>query len=151
MRDTYAILALRHKRAYLVGEVAAAERQVAAKRKTLAALDATIQLFEPATNPELIAAIRPTRHGSFFRHGEQMRFCVMALCEAAGPMSARQVAERAMLAKGLPLGNAPILSSITVQVRGAGEARGQGDSGEDYTPARRMVGAGGDVKSTGQP
>ena len=32
-------------------------------------------------------------------------------------MSARQVAEYAMRAKGLPTDNAPILASITVQVR----------------------------------
>ncbi len=51
MRDTYAILALRRKRAYLAGEIAKAERLIAQQRDTLAALDATIQLCEPTTNP----------------------------------------------------------------------------------------------------
>jgi hypothetical protein len=117
MRDTYAILALRRKRAYLAGEMAQAERRLADKRKVLATLDATIQLFAPASNPELIAAIRPTRRGLFFRHGEQMRLCLAALREAGGPISARQVAEYAMRAKGLPTDNAPILASIAVQMR----------------------------------
>jgi hypothetical protein len=117
MRETYAILALRRKRAYLAGEVAQAERQLADKYRALATLDATIHLFEPTTNPELIPAIRPTRRGLFFRNDEQRRLCVAALREAAGPLSARQVAEHAMLAKGLPTHNAPILASITVQVR----------------------------------
>jgi hypothetical protein len=127
MRDTYAILALRRKRAYLAGEIAQAERQLADKYKTRATLDATIQLFAPTTNPELIPAIRPTRRGLFFRQGEQMRLCRDALREADGPLSARQVAEYAMRAKGLPVGNAPILASIAVQVRvalGRLEARG---------------------------
>jgi hypothetical protein len=127
MRDTYAILALRRKRAYLAGEIAQAERQLADKYSALKNLDSTIQLFAPTTNPELIPAIRPTRHGLFFRHGEQMRLCRDALREADGPMSARQVAEYAMRAKGLPTDNAPILASIAVHVRvalGLLEARG---------------------------
>lgn len=119
MRDTYAALALRRKRAYLAGEIAQAERQLAERRKVLATLDATIQLFAPATNPELIRAIRPTRRGLFFRQGEQMRLCLAALREAGQPMSARQVAEYAMRAKGLPTDNAPTLSSIAVQLRAA--------------------------------
>ncbi len=127
MGDAYAILALRRKRAYLAGEIAQAELQLADKRKILGTLDATIQLFEPTANPELIPAIRPTKRGLFFRHGEQMRLCVAALREAGGPVSARQVAEQVMVAKGLPTGNAPILASITVQVRvalGRLEAKG---------------------------
>jgi hypothetical protein len=97
------------------------------QRKVLATLDATIQLFTPTTNPELIPSIRPTWRGLFFRNGEQTRLCLDALREAGGPMSARQVAERAMLAKGLPIDNAPILASIIVQVRVAlGRLEGKG-------------------------
>jgi hypothetical protein len=127
MRDTYAILALRRKRAYLAGDIAQAERQLADKYKALKNLDATIHLFAPTTNPELIPAIRPHRRGLFFRQGEQLRLCLDALREVGGPMSARQVAEYAMRAKGLPVGNAPILASITVQVRVAlGRLEGKG-------------------------
>src|SRR5580692_12811864 len=54
MGDTYAILGLRRKRAYLAGEIAQAERQLAEKYAAPRTLDATIQLFAPATNPELI-------------------------------------------------------------------------------------------------
>jgi hypothetical protein len=117
MRDTYAILALRRKRAYLAGEIAQAERQLADKYRALKTLDATIQLFAPATNPELIPAIRPTRRGLFFRKGEQMRLCLAALRETGQPMSARQVAEHAMRAKGLPTDNEAIVGSVRVQIR----------------------------------
>lgn len=120
-------MALRRKRAYLAGEIARAEQVLAKQREALAALDATIQLFAPTTNPDLIPAIRPTRRGLFFRHGEQTRFCVSALREAERPLSARQVAVYAMQAKGLPTDNAPILASITVQVRVAlGRLEGKG-------------------------
>ncbi len=117
MRDTYTILALRRKRAYLAGEIGKAGRLIAKQRETLAALDATIHLFEPTTKPELIPAIRPTWRGLFFRQGEQTRFCVSALREAERPLSARRVVVYAMEAKGLPTDNAPIVAKITVQVR----------------------------------
>jgi hypothetical protein len=127
LRFTAVLWRKRRKRAYLAGEITQAARQLAGKYTALKNLDATIQLFAPTTNPELIPAIRPTRRGLFFRRGVQMRLCRDALREAGGPLSARQVAEYAMRAKGLPVGNAPILSSITVQVRvalGRLEAKG---------------------------
>jgi hypothetical protein len=83
MRDAYAILALRRKRAYLPGEIAQAERHLAGKYTALKNLDATIQLFQPTTNPELTPAIRPTRRGLFFRQGEQMR-CAEMPCVKLG-------------------------------------------------------------------
>ena len=127
MGDTYAIMALRRKRARLAGEIEADERAIARKRETLATLDATIRLFDPGANTELIPSIRPTRRGLFFRNGEQMRLCVRALREAKQPLSARQVGVRALLAKGLPADNEKIVNSIRVQVRmalGRLEAKG---------------------------
>ena len=46
-----------------------------------------------------------------------MRLSLAALRETGQPMSARQVAEHAMRAKGLPTDNASIISSVRVQVR----------------------------------
>jgi hypothetical protein len=76
MPDTFAILALRRKRAHIAGEREAAERRIVPLRATLAQLDAVIRLFEPAGNPEMIPSIRPSRRNLFFRHGEQTRLCV---------------------------------------------------------------------------
>ena len=74
MGDTFAILALRRKRAHLAGEIAQAERALAKQRHTLATIDAVINMFEPATDPELIPPIRPvSRRCMFFRHGEMTR------------------------------------------------------------------------------
>ena len=60
MRATFALSALRRKRAYLAGEIEAVERQIAAKRGALAQLDATILLIqsEPPI-PDLIGSFRP--------------------------------------------------------------------------------------------
>jgi hypothetical protein len=82
----------------------------------------------------------------FFRQGEQMRLCLDALREAGSPLSAPQVAEHAMVAKGLAVDNAPILASIAVQVRvalGRLKARGLAvrisslppDAAQLHTPA----------------
>ena len=117
MGNTYAIMALRRKRAYLAGEIEAAERTTSKQRETLATLDATIRLFEPTSNPELIAAIRPTSRGTLFRHGEQMRLCLDALREADGPISARAITLHAMEAKGLPTDNPRIVTAVTQQAR----------------------------------
>jgi hypothetical protein len=120
-------MALRRKRAHLAGEIESAERAISRRRETLATLDATIHLFEPDANPELIPSIRPTRRGLFFRHGEQMRLCVSALREAQHPLSARQIGVYALLAKGLPADNAEIVNSIRAQARmalGRLEAKG---------------------------
>jgi len=102
MADTFAIYALRRKRARLAGEILAAQNAVARQREKLATLDAVIRMFEPESNPDLIAAIRPVgRRCLYFRRGEQMRLCLAALREAGKPTSCRAVAEYAMGAKGL--------------------------------------------------
>jgi hypothetical protein len=101
MGDTFAILALRRKRAHLAGEIDAAQRDIMRQRDVLTTLDAVIRLVEPASSPELIAAIRPvSRRSLYFRHGEQPRICVSALREAGQPVTTRQVAEYVMEAKG---------------------------------------------------
>jgi hypothetical protein len=86
----------------LAGEIDAAERNINRQREALATLDAVIRMFEPASNPELIASIRPaSRRCLYFRHGEQMRLAVCALREAGKPVSCRYVADYAMAAKGM--------------------------------------------------
>jgi hypothetical protein len=120
MPDTFAILALRRKRARLAGEIEAAECRLVGLRLSLAQIDAVIRIFEPASNPELIAAIRPAGAcGLFFRHGQQTRLALDALRKAGGPMRARSVAEYAMTAKGLPVDAGEVRAKITEQVRTA--------------------------------
>jgi hypothetical protein len=118
MGTYYAIIQLRDKRARLAGEIAKAERVLAANKRDLANLDAVIRLFEPQTNPELIPAVRPTsRRSLFFKHGEQMRLACDVLRESAKPMRCRTVAEGVMLRKGLPVENEALVQSVSLQVR----------------------------------
>ncbi|HVC61916.1 MAG TPA: hypothetical protein VND19_16340 [Acetobacteraceae bacterium] len=117
MPDSFAILALRRKRAHLAGQIDQAERRIDPLRAALAHLDAVLRLFDATSNPELIPTIRPTTRGTFFRHGEQMRLCLEALREAGKPMRVRSVTEYAMLAKGLPVDDARVREGIADQVR----------------------------------
>ena len=119
MRYTYAISALRAKRARLAGEIEAAERTLAARREALAALDATLRLFHPEADPEHITTIRPHVPSIHFRYREQTRFVVEALRDADKPLPTHLVSEYVMRAKGLPREDADLRGAITNQVRKA--------------------------------
>jgi hypothetical protein len=119
MGDSFAIHALRRKRARLAGEIDAAQRAIARQREALATLDAVIRMFEPTSNPDMIASIRPVgRRCLYFRYGEQSRLAVCALREAGKPVAARYVAEFAMAAKGLDP-DPRVREQIIESVRGA--------------------------------
>jgi hypothetical protein len=117
MGDTLAILALRRKRAHLADETEAAERQLAKQRTSLANLDAALLLFDASDDPTLIRAIRPLERSKYFRHAEQMRLALAAVRQAEVPLTARQVAVWAMLAKGLDADDDAIRLAITKQIR----------------------------------
>lgn len=118
MVNTYAITALRRKRAHLAGQIAHAEKALAKLRRELNTIDATINLFEPATNPELIPAVRPYVRGVYFRYGELTRLCYKALREGEGPITVRSIADYAIAAKGLDV-DQHVRERIAVQTRDA--------------------------------
>ncbi len=118
-RYTYAIAALRKRRAYLAGEIERAEEALAKQREALAALDATLRLFHPDADPEAIVAVRATHRCLLFHHGEQRRLCLEALRDAGGPMPTRLVIEYVMRAKNLRLDDRDFRPAIREQVRGA--------------------------------
>ncbi len=70
---TFAISDLRQTRAGIAGEIAQANKALANLRRTLDTIDATLNLFGPATDPELIPPVRPLRRGLFFRRREAGR------------------------------------------------------------------------------
>lgn len=101
MRYTYAISALRDRRARLAGEIESAERKLDKSRETLALLDATLRLFHPDADPNHITSIRPRWRGVYFRSGERSRLCLEALRDAGGPLTQGKMAEYLIKAKGM--------------------------------------------------
>ena len=116
MRYTYAISALRDKRARLSGEIEAAERGIAKNRESLAAIDATLRLFHPAADPSYITPIWPKWRGVYFRNGERTRLCLEALREAGGPTTQPKIAEYVMRAKAMDPADRPLRAVIVNNV-----------------------------------
>ena len=90
--NTYAIPALKEKRASIAGRVISLKKQIARHHKELSNLDATIALFEPSYK---IGSIKPKRlhkRSKLFKMGELGRLCVDALRRADGvPMATREI------------------------------------------------------------
>jgi len=116
MRYTYAISALRDRRARLAGEIEAAERRTAKLRQDMANIDATLRLFHPDADPSHITPIRPKWRGVYFRNGERTRLCLEALRDAGGPLRQGGIAEYVMRAKGMDPADKPLRAVIVNNV-----------------------------------
>ena len=90
--NTYAIPALKEKRASIAGRVISLKKQISRHQKELANLDATIALFEPSYKIGSIKPKRPNRRSKLFKLGELGRLCIDALRRAEGnPLSTREI------------------------------------------------------------
>jgi hypothetical protein len=116
-RYTYAISALRDRRARLAGQIEATERTLAKQRSDLATIDATLRLFHPDANPAHVTAIRPVFRSVWFRHGEHSRLCREALARACGPMPTREVIEYMMRAKGFDRDDRSLRAQVAMLTR----------------------------------
>ncbi len=67
----FVISGLRRERAYLAGEIDAAERNLARLRATPHNLEMTLLLFDAESDPAGIQTILAVERGKYFRHGEQ--------------------------------------------------------------------------------
>ncbi len=127
MAQSHVLSALYKKRGRIAGEMQIAERALAKKRRELDTIDATINLFSPQTNPDLIPAIRPYSRSLFFDYGELVRLCYEALRKADGPMTTGRIADYAIQAKGLDVDRATRKGIVDIVRKGLGrlEARGR--------------------------
>jgi hypothetical protein len=94
--------ALRNMRARLTGEIQMHNREIGRLRAELIHLDATLRLFDPATDPEIIPALRLLpRRADYFGRGELTQRVYDAFREN-GTVSAKELAEQAMAEKNVP-------------------------------------------------
>ncbi len=92
--NTYALPALKEKRAKLAGEILHLKKRIKASESQLIALDATITIFDPNFDSNSIKPINPRQRVNLFRMGEMGRMIIDALRKADGkPLSTPQVAE----------------------------------------------------------
>ena len=103
--NTYAIPALKEKRAHIAGRVISLKKQIIRHKRELASLDATIALFDPSYKIGSIKAINPQRRSKLFKLGELGRLIIDALRRA----------------DGAPLGTAQVVATVAVAI-GQGKA-----------------------------
>jgi hypothetical protein len=103
MAELHVIGALRNKRAELAGTLRQLEQQLARERTNLAHLDATMRLFDPNIRPKDIRPRQRRTHNAWFRHGECLRLIYDELREATQPVTTRELAERIMRVKAIPV------------------------------------------------
>jgi hypothetical protein len=97
-----AVNALRNMRSKIAGEIEMHSREIDRLRSELVHLDATLRLFDPATDPDDIPALRRyPRRTEWFARGEvsQRIYEAFRKQELIWP---REIAKAAMAAKGIP-------------------------------------------------
>lgn len=103
MGERHIIGALRTKRAELSGTLRQLEQQLAQHRANLAHLDATMRLFDPEIRPIDIRPRQLRARNAWFRPGECLRLIYDELREATQPVTTRELAERIMRLKAMPM------------------------------------------------
>ena len=103
MVEPHVMHALRNKRAELAGTLIQLEQQLVQQRADLTHIDATMRLFDPNIQPDEIHPKRGRRHSAWFRHGECLRLIYDELRDAPEPMTTRELTERIMRGKAIPV------------------------------------------------
>jgi hypothetical protein len=96
--------ALRNKRSEVVGDIAMHAREIEKLRAQLIHLDATLRLFDPNTDPEMIEGRpRSPRRSEYFEKGELVHRVYVGLRESDATISAEELTKVALADKGIPL------------------------------------------------
>lgn len=89
--NTFAIPALKDKRAAIAGRVISLKKQIVRHQKELANLDATIVLFDPTYKVGSIKPRRTQKRSKLFKLGELGRLIIDALRRAGTPQDTGEV------------------------------------------------------------
>ena len=89
--NTYAISALKRRRAEIDGEVKACETHLPSLNEALCHLDATLSLFDPDYDSKAIRAKRPYRHAKLFGGRKLTGLTLDALRRAERPLATQEV------------------------------------------------------------
>ena len=102
MGEPHVISGLKSKRARIAGEIIRAQEIVSKRTQELLAIDTVLRMFSPDCDPDMIAPIRPTPRGLFFKYGELARLALAIMREAKRPVTLEYIVGLAIEAKGLP-------------------------------------------------
>ena len=89
--NTYALPALREKRARIAGQIDALQRQIVRHVEELVSLDQTIALFDPAYRVGSIRPINSRKRANLFKMGQLGRIILSALRQAGRPLRTAEI------------------------------------------------------------
>ena len=137
MADPHVITALNAKYARLTGELQKLNRQADRVQADIAHVEATIRLFRADWAGEAIKAIGPIKPSRWKRRGQGLVTALNIMREADGPMTAREIAAKALAAHGITLPDGKTLSTIAGSLAASLERRvGNGVAMIDGRPKR---------------
>ena len=127
------------KRQEIAAELDAAQSRVRQLVLDIDAVDATIRLFQPDIDLDVVK-VRPTPRRHEAHRGDTSRLIASLLRETEGPLSHREIAQRVMQARGLNLADRALCQTMRDRVgaslRGM-RKRGRLVSGEESGPGTR--------------
>ncbi len=117
MAGSIIVGALIEKAAEIRGRIATLEGEIARERESLAHIQATVRMFDPERD---VRAVKPRRarlrRTSHFAQGEIASRCRDALRDASAPISAEDVARKAMTDKGLDPEDGKLRSDFLLRI-----------------------------------
>jgi hypothetical protein len=100
------------------GQILANKKQAERLAESMQHVEAVIRMFDPAYPIRRIAARRRYKGNAWFRRGTILRHALEMLRKAQGPLTAREIAERMLAAKGARDDASPkALRSLTASVQ----------------------------------
>jgi hypothetical protein len=113
MADPQIVTTLTRKRDEIEATIKAYEKKIAAARRDLASVNATLRLFkldgEASEFPVYVDTLR------LFRRGEIVTLCKAALAKE-GPLDTRELALRVIQAKGMDANDAVLRTSLAFRI-----------------------------------
>jgi len=113
MAEPYAITTLRRKRKEIESVIKAYEAKLDEARRDLSAVNTTLRLFEPNTDPKKLPVYGEGWRR--FKKGEVVKLCRAALA-VESPLSTRELAVRIIRAKGMDEGDKVLRKAVAYRI-----------------------------------
>lgn len=115
--DHPAVAYLVRLHADLGGKILQNRKEAARLAKSMQHVEAVIRLFDPAYDVRRITARRRYKGNAWFKRGTIMRHALDVLRKAQAPLTAREIAERMLVAKGVSGATQKALRSLVGSVQ----------------------------------
>ena len=113
MAEIRTVTTLTYKREEIERAIVGYEQKLEQARADLAHITAAIKIFEATDDPKAMRVYVDTHR--IRKRGELMRLC-KGFLESEGPLSTRALAERAMKAAGLDVGDAVLRKAVAFKI-----------------------------------